>query len=91
MAYKGGTIERNLLSRMGSKGINIEILGCDKYAHLLTKYGIQPIRCQHHRPGDFHCSKHKVEVFSYFLSNILDDDDDSDWHYDTEPNDYKLT
>ena len=40
VAYKGGTIEKNMLASMGVKGINIEIIGCDKYANLLTKYGI---------------------------------------------------
>ncbi|CAB4020405.1 Hypothetical predicted protein [Paramuricea clavata] len=66
VAYKGGTIERNLLRRLGAKGINIEILGCDKYVNLLAKYGILPVRCQYHNPGDYHCSRHEVEVFALF-------------------------
>jgi hypothetical protein len=39
IAYKG-TIERDLLHHMGFKSINLEILGCEKYDQLLTKYGI---------------------------------------------------
>lgn len=66
VAYKGGTIEHDLLKRLGTKGINIEILGCEKY-------GISPIRCQYHNPGDYHCSQHEVQVFARFLQDILID------------------
>ena len=71
VAYKGGVIERDLLRLLGTKGINLEILGCDKYNDLITKYGISPIRCRYHNPGDYHCSRHEVQIFAIFLRNIL--------------------
>jgi hypothetical protein len=70
VAYKG-KIERDLLKLLGTKGINLEILGCDKYDNLITKYGISPVRCRYHNPGDYHCSRHEVQIFALFLQNIL--------------------
>ena len=87
VAYKGGTIERDMLASMGFKGINIEIIRCDKYANLLTKYGILSECCPYHMYDTCHCSKHEVQVFIYFLQDILNDDK---WNYDTEKNDYTL-
>ena len=71
VAYKGGVIERDFLKFLGTKGINLEILGCEKYNHLITKYGILPMRCRYHNPGDYHCSRHEVQIFALFLQNIL--------------------
>ena len=67
VAYKGGIIERDLLKLLGTKGINLEILGCDKYSDLITKYGISSVRCHYHNAGDYHCSRHEVQVFAFFL------------------------
>jgi hypothetical protein len=58
VAYKGGVIER-------------EILGCEKYSNLITKYGISPVRCRYHNAGDYHCSRHEVQIFALFLQAIL--------------------
>jgi hypothetical protein len=71
VAYKGGVIERDLLKCLGTKGINLEILGCEKYSNLITKYGISSVRCRYHNAGDYHCSRHEVQVFSHFLQDIL--------------------
>ena len=70
VAYKGGIIERDLLKRLGTKGINLEILGCDKYSNLISKYGISPVRCRYHNAGDYHCSRHEVQIFARFLQTI---------------------
>ena len=70
VGYKGGTIERNLLNKLGTKGINIELLGCDKYANLITKYGVEPERCKYHNSGDYHCSRHEVEIFARYLEEL---------------------
>ncbi|CAB4007373.1 Hypothetical predicted protein [Paramuricea clavata] len=70
VGYKGGTIERDLLKKLGTKGINIELLGCEKYANLITKYGITPERCPYHLYGDYHCSRHEVQVFAHFLNEL---------------------
>ena len=70
VAYKGGIIERDLLKRLGTKGINLEILGCDKYSNLITEYGISPVRCRYHNAGDYHCSRHEVQIFARFLQTI---------------------
>jgi hypothetical protein len=70
VAYKGGVIERDLLKRLGTKEINLEILGCEKYSNLITKYGISPVRCHYHNAGDYHCSRHEVQIFALFLRNI---------------------
>jgi saccharopine dehydrogenase-like NADP-dependent oxidoreductase len=70
VAYKGGIIERDLLKRLGTKGINLEILGCDKYSNLITEYGISPVRCRYHNVGDYHCSRHEVQIFARFLRTI---------------------
>ena len=87
VAYKGGTIERDMLYKMGVKGINIEIIGCEKYAELLTKYGIVAECFPYHVYDTCHCSKHEVQVFNYFLQEVLND---TNWNYDTEKNDYTL-
>ncbi|CAB3982321.1 Hypothetical predicted protein [Paramuricea clavata] len=77
VGYKGGTIERDLLKKLGTKGINIELLGCEKYANLITKYGMTPERCPYHLYGDYHCSRHEVqgqaaiEAFDILLKNYL--------------------
>jgi hypothetical protein len=71
IAYKGGTIERDLLNSMGFKSINLEILGCERYYQLLTKYGIVAKCCPYHLSGKYHCSKHKVEVFTRFIRSIF--------------------
>ena len=71
VAYKGGIIERDLLKLLGTKGINLEILGCDKYSNLITKYGISHVRCHYHNAGDYHCSRHEVQIFALFLQTIL--------------------
>ena len=63
VVYKGGDIERNLLNNMGVCCINLEILGCDKYVDLLTKYGIVPECCPYHLTGQYHCSMHEVKIF----------------------------
>jgi hypothetical protein len=71
VAYKGGIIERDLLKRLGTKGFNLEILGCEKYSNLITKYGISPVSCRYHNAGDYHCSRHAVQIFALFLQYIL--------------------
>ncbi|CAB3980967.1 Hypothetical predicted protein [Paramuricea clavata] len=85
VAYKSGTIERDLLRRLGTKGINIEILGCAKYIDLITKYGILPVRCQYHNPGDYHCSRHEVQIFARYLTELLIDTSSSGNMYKLVP------
>ena len=73
VAYKGGTIERDLLSSMGVKSINIEVLGCPKYTQLFTLSGIDHWCCRYHIYNSFHCSAHQVEVFKHFIMCIADE------------------
>ena len=67
IAYKGGDIEKKLLNGMGFKSINLEILGCERYDQLLSKYGIAPKCCCYHLSGDYHCSKHEVRYLQCLL------------------------
>ncbi|CAB4037793.1 Hypothetical predicted protein, partial [Paramuricea clavata] len=68
IGYKGGTIERDLLSCLGYTGMNIELLECPCYEELLTKYGVTSHTCGRHLTGyKYHCSMHEVELFGRYL------------------------
>ena len=61
---------------MGFKSINLEILGCKRYDQLLSIYGIAAKCCCYHLLGDYHCSKHEVEVFALFIKEIVNSGDE---------------
>jgi hypothetical protein len=69
VAYKGGVIERDLLKFLGTKGINLEILGCDKYNNLITKYGILPVRCRYQQLGNL--SEHARVKIAWARENCV--------------------
>ncbi|CAB3977255.1 Hypothetical predicted protein [Paramuricea clavata] len=71
VAYKGGDIERNLLNNMGTRCINLEVLGCPKYVDLLTMYGQTQECCQYHIAANYHCSKHEVKMFANYIYSLL--------------------
>jgi hypothetical protein len=69
VAYKGGTIERDLLNMLGISCINLEIMGCPKYECLLSAYNVKHEDCGYHiTRGKYHCSRHEVKLdFRNFL------------------------
>ena len=71
VAYKGGTIERDLLNMLGVSCINMEIMGCPKYECLLSAYNVKHEDCGYHITRDkYHCSRHEVKLFSQFLDTL---------------------
>lgn len=77
VGYKGGNIERDLLSSLGIPSYNIERLGCPKYDCLIKLEGYSKIfDCGHHTAGGntekiFHCPQNEVYVFKqWLLSNV---------------------
>ena len=71
VAYKGGTIERDLLNKLGVSCINMEIMGCPKYECLLSTYNVKHEDCgQHITRGKYHCSRHEVKLFSQFIDRL---------------------
>jgi hypothetical protein len=71
VAYKGGTIERDLLNMLGVSCINMEIMGCPKYECLLSAYNVKHEDCGHHiTRGKYHCSRHEVKLFSQFIDRL---------------------
>lgn len=62
VAYKGGTLERNILDKLQIPSFNLEELNCPKYDVLAKLYG-RTFNCNCHVVGDFHCSEDEVYVF----------------------------
>jgi hypothetical protein len=73
LAYKGGCYERDLLSRLGLPGINLEKYGCPKAGVLFDRLGWLET-CGNHLIGEGayrHCSKVETEAFGLWLSERL--------------------
>lgn len=76
-AYKGGIIEKNLLSSLGFKSINLEELGCPKVEVIIDRMSLQnlnKLQCPRHTRfanvnRTCHCSRVEVNVFALWLKN----------------------
>ena len=62
VAYKGGTLERNILNKLQIPSFNLEELSCPKYDVLAKLYG-RTFNCKCHLVGDFHCSEDEAYMF----------------------------
>lgn len=79
IAYKGGQEEKKILNKLGLRSINLEVLGCPKFDHLIKnpnfmKIEIDTNNCRLHRKiqnKTFHCSLLEVHVFKNWLQSYL--------------------
>jgi len=64
VAYKGGTIERDLLRDLGIPGFDLELMGCPKFKELRPVFGKQYEECgAHDSSQQKHCSRVESAVF----------------------------
>ena len=68
VAYKGGTIERDLLTRLHIPHVNLEWFHCPKADQLIWS-GFDPgCSCGHHRKTHVHCPKQETYLFYQWLT-----------------------
>ena len=72
IAYKGGSIEANLLRKLNIPSVNLEIYGCPKAEYLFNNM-VWLETCGKHIGTDpyLHCPKTEVEAFGEWLKTIL--------------------
>ena len=64
VAYKGGTVEKELLEQLRLPSINLETLGCPKYECCTPS----PFDCGCHDHDRFHCSMSECHAFMTWLN-----------------------
>ena len=68
VAYKGGTIEKDLLSKLQIPHINLEWFGCPKVTELI-EMGFNPgCSCGYHQKPEHHCPRQECFLFYQWLT-----------------------
>lgn len=76
VGYKGGTIERNILRKLGFESYNLELINCPKYNDLIKDNRFNSYRnvnCNIHLSGKIkklHCAAEEVQVFNNWLNFV---------------------
>lgn len=67
LAYKGGSIERDLLNELNIPSFNIELLGCPKYNPLQAKICKYHVKTDRQAINKIHCPIYEIQFFKQFL------------------------
>ena len=68
VAYKGGTIERDLLNQLNIPHLNLEWYNCPKVTILFDNGFERGCSCGHHQKHEHHCPRQETFLFYQWLT-----------------------